>query len=133
MKRKVFVIFTTMALLGNCLTPATACGPVIPVDIFSFRTNPDLSFTSYAAGNLGIILPAFAKSYLVIAYRYLVDKPLAKDEQIAAYKLWRIRIRYPGDYNTSTPMDPWVSARANVPNVGGVTIDPLRRIPALLH
>ena len=128
MKRKLFVMLTTMALLCPLTMPVFACGPFIPEDTFSFSTNPDLPLKSYATGNLGVIRPTFAKSYLVVAYRYLVDKPLSAEEQMAAYQLWKSRINYAGQFDNAALTDAWTAARRKVPGLASVTVDPQRRV-----
>jgi hypothetical protein len=129
MIRKYFVVVLLTSLIGNLLVPTLACGPFIPAAVYSFQNNPDLPLKSYAAGNLGVVLPSFAKSYLVVAYRYLNGKPLSKEEQTAAEALWKDRVRYGGaDDNSAPGVDSWTSVRKKVAGVKAVTIDPLRKI-----
>lgn len=60
-----------------------------PGDPFQdYSQHPDVPFDKYARGQLGIVQPTFAKSYLVVAYRYFSGVPLTKDEQDAALALW---------------------------------------------
>jgi hypothetical protein len=47
---------------------ARACGPESIDPIFVFKTSPDLPFSQYARGNLGIVRPSFGRKTLVIAY-----------------------------------------------------------------
>jgi hypothetical protein len=127
MIRKYFVAVSTVALLGNLLLPTIACGPFIPQAIYSYQNNPDLPLKSYAAGNLGVVLPSFAKSYLVVAYRYFSDKPLSKEEQAATVSLWKNRVNQGADDNSTAGVDSWTSVRKKVAGVKAVTIDPLRK------
>ncbi|MFN7920405.1 MAG: hypothetical protein U0Q16_09925 [Bryobacteraceae bacterium] len=71
----------TAILLALTATPAEApsCGPIFPEAVFSFeKTPPD--FTGYSNGRLGVHRPTFWRRYQVIAYRYLSDSPLTRDE-----------------------------------------------------
>jgi hypothetical protein len=61
-----------------------------------FSLHPDVPLEKYAAGSLGIVHPSFARSYLVVAYRYFSGVPLNKDEQLGAQAVWSVRI---GDSN----------------------------------
>jgi len=56
-----------------------------------YSKHPDVPIEKFVQGNLGILQPSFARSYLVVAYRYLSGVPLAKDEQEAAQALWENR------------------------------------------
>ena len=48
-----------------------ACGPTFGMAVFSFRRHPDLPREPFLNGELGILQPTYARSYLVIAYRHL--------------------------------------------------------------
>jgi hypothetical protein len=61
-----------------------------PFDDFS--VHPDVPLEKFAAGRLGIVKPTFARSYLVVAFRYASGAPLTKDEQLAASALWENRV-----------------------------------------
>lgn len=60
------------ALLGLAAAAAwKACGPDFYRAVFSYLRHPDLPRTEFIDGRLGVLQPTFARSYLVIAYRYL--------------------------------------------------------------
>jgi hypothetical protein len=50
---------------------AEACAPDFFRAVFSYARHPDLPRTEFINGRLGVFQPTFARSYLVIAYRYL--------------------------------------------------------------
>lgn len=50
---------------------ARACAPDFFRAVFSYVRHPDLPRTEFIDGRLGVLQPTFARSYLVIAYRYL--------------------------------------------------------------
>jgi hypothetical protein len=59
-----------------------------PEPFSDFTLHPDAPLQKYAAGRIGIAKPTFARSYLVVAYRYFSGVPLTKKEQIEADALW---------------------------------------------
>lgn len=48
---------------------------------FSFRVRPDDPIDAYTSGRIGIIGPEYARSYLVVAYRYLSGNPPSAAER----------------------------------------------------
>src|SRR5215831_5801030 len=84
------------------------------------NSHPDLPLQKFAAGRLGIVEPTFARSYLVVAYRYFAAVPLTKDEQFAASALWSARIGNENvvdqpDWNSDNPgraKNPYIEARS---------------------
>lgn len=89
------VIASLLALSFMCapVTPTQACAPDLAYSILVNGNHPDLPLKLYAAGNLGIVQPGWAKSYLVVAYRYLTLKPLSRNEQDSIVNLWHYRIK----------------------------------------
>lgn len=67
----------------------TCADPGDPFD--DYAIHPDIPLAKYAQGNLGIVQPTFARSYLVPAYRYLSGVPLTKNEQQGVQALWEAR------------------------------------------
>jgi hypothetical protein len=115
MKATRFVLlFTAVAIL--IARPTDSCsfseGPA-----FVFAKRPDAPVSAYAAGRLGILMPTFAHSHLVVAWRYLAGKPLSEIEQKAVRAYYRERLREP----RFTEQDPnrngvseWVAVRNSV-------------------
>jgi hypothetical protein len=63
-----------------------------PGDPFAdYSQHPDIPLEKFVQGQLGIVEPTFARSYLVVAYRYATGVPLTKDEQEGAIAVWRNR------------------------------------------
>lgn len=95
MKRRVArsVVAISIVLALVIPPPATwACGPFFTEAIFIQTKHPDLPFERYAAGELGIVRPSYARSYLVVAYRYWQGKGLTATEQKQAVELWNHRL-----------------------------------------
>jgi hypothetical protein len=95
MKRPLFVrlaiAFSCVALLLVTARVIKSCSDVPdPFDNFSFH--PDVPLDKFAAGRLGLVERTFARSYLVVAYRYASGVPLTKDEQLGASALWHHRL-----------------------------------------
>src|SRR6516225_6342316 len=91
--KALIVIFISGALLLAGLPPrAGACGPYFEEAIFTRPDHPDDPLSGFAAGQLGVIQPSYARSYLVVAYRYLSGPPLTATEQQDAVALWNERL-----------------------------------------
>ncbi len=60
-------------------------------EIFS-TTHPDFPLRFFADGNLGVVDPTLAKSYLCVVYRYLTKNPLDAREQESIVSLWHDRL-----------------------------------------
>ncbi len=109
-------ILAAMAALLYFASPTPGCGPFFPQAIFTNAWNPDLPFGHFAGGQMGILQPTFARTYLVIAYRYIsaVGMPAAAREQTLA--IWNRNVT-PEDYDAasaaaSTPAKNWLATRA---------------------
>jgi hypothetical protein len=63
------VLFAAFVPAGWWL--AKACAPDFFVPVFTYKRHPDLPRSGFINGRLGVLQPTFARSYLVIAYRYL--------------------------------------------------------------
>jgi len=81
----------------------------------------DADLTPFVAGQLGIIRPELFNRFKVVAYRYLIDKPLSVEEQSAfvRYHNQARDMSYEGaesQTETAPPPSPqqvWISARMN--------------------
>lgn len=93
---------------------AIACAPVFPKAVFVYARHPDFPRTEYLSGKLGIFEPGYARSYLVIAYRYLNGPGLNAVEREQVRDYWKDRET--GDWdNTATDwVTRWEQARLRV-------------------
>src|SRR6266478_1292441 len=93
--------------------PAMTCGPFFAKVIFSFSLHPDFPLTRFAGGELGIVQSTYARSYLIVAYRYMTGKPLDKAEQESVAALWRRRFAHSlfADDAHPDPAAEWLAAR----------------------
>lgn len=98
-------------------SPATnACGPFLLTAIFSFETHPDFPLDRYVAGELGVVQPTYARSYLVVAYRHLSGLNYNEQEQKALVELWNERLSFQWS-NSQTASETWLEARKKIPGV----------------
>jgi hypothetical protein len=83
MKRRALLAVVLMASLLPYLGPrlAQACAPVFAVAVFHYKRHPDLPRDRFIRGNLGVIQPTWARSYLVLSYRYLAGVGLDDSER----------------------------------------------------
>jgi hypothetical protein len=105
-------------LLAAVTVAVTTAGPILAcavenIESFSWTAHPNLPIEPYVAGKLGIVQPTFARSYLVIAYRYLSGHPLSKAECNGASKLINHRL---WDESSAEAADTseWQAARQKV-------------------
>lgn len=108
-------VAAVIVMLAVLLTPANifscAYGALEPV--FTLAEGPEPPLDSFTQGTLGIVLPSYERSFLVVAYRYLASKPLSKAEQMAFEQAW---VAPQGnDFEPSAPVDAqiytWEKAR----------------------
>lgn len=90
--KKVTALVMSAGILLLQTMPALACAPAFPEAVMFNTLRPDLPLKAYAAGNLGIIQGSYAKSYLCVAYRYLLNSPLSSNEQKTICRLWYHRL-----------------------------------------
>jgi len=104
--------FLSMTILAFCVPYAAGCGSPYYYAVFTYSLYPDYSLADFTRGNLGVVNPGFARSYLYVAYRYLSNKPFDGEEQKALLKLWKERLNYRAhDEKTKS----WIEARKAVP------------------
>src|SRR5262245_47521476 len=115
MKRcKVGIAVVLCSVLLFWLPPrALACGPYFDQAIFTHQDHPDFPLSLFAQGRIGVIQPTYARSYLVVAYRYLSGVALSPGEQQAAVSVWDERLNHPETTSDNT-LKKWTDARARV-------------------
>jgi hypothetical protein len=118
MKVRICGFVFASALLAGVVSPTVACGPFFTDDVFQFTVHPDLPLKKFAAGQLGIVRGTFARSYLIVAYRYLTEHPLSSREQSDIVKLWENRIDASSPAGSIDATTKWQAARKSL---GGAT------------
>lgn len=111
-----------LVVLAICVPPqpAGACSeaPWMPPD-FVLTTGPE-DLDAFAAGDLGIVLPDYARSYLIVAYRAMIGKPLTEVERQGAMRVWRKRLGR-GPWVEREGLDAWLAVRSGVCGSAGWT------------
>jgi hypothetical protein len=101
------LVIAMMAVLLCGTRPALSCGPFSARAVFTYDKHPDLPLARFAAGELGVLEPTYARSYLVVAYRYFTGAALDKEEQKAALALWDERLSH---YWENDDSEKWAKA-----------------------
>ncbi|MBS1957811.1 MAG: hypothetical protein JST89_26740, partial [Cyanobacteria bacterium SZAS-4] len=114
--KKPFALALSLAFVCNFnALPGKTCsfggGPY-----FTYTIHPDFPMSKFSAGQLGILQNGYARSYLMVAWRYLSNKPLSAQEQDAFNKLWESRLAI-NDFSCAAVTDSWIKLRATVPGV----------------
>jgi len=60
-----------------------ACGPFFTDAIFVYTKHPDFPLERFAKGQLGVLRPSYACSYLFAAYRNLTNAAFSDSEEAA--------------------------------------------------
>lgn len=96
---------------------AEACGPIFPSAVIINWTHPDMPLKLFAQGNIGIVQPSWARSYMCVTYRYLNNAPLNEKEQSSIVRLWHKRlgeVDFFAEGVYTDPLDKYLKARAKV-------------------
>ena len=59
-----------------------------PHAVFSYEYHPSLPRDDYTAGELGIVVPTYARAYLYVAYRWMSGAAVTPEEQREVRKRW---------------------------------------------
>ncbi len=114
MKRLALTIVPALllALAGRWLVKACAQPVVFPVFVYS--RHPDLPRSEFIDGRMGVLQPTFARSYLVIAYRYLNGVGLNEREREQARDFYKDRETGDWDHTGTDWSDYWRRTRSTV-------------------
>lgn len=111
--------FSALAMSAAILLSAPlalACGPFTLSAVFTFTVHPEYPLEHFARGDIGVVQPSYARSYLVVAYRHLAGISLNEEEQKAVVELWRDRLDL--RWSEEDARQIWLQARAKVLGVG---------------
>lgn len=97
--------------------PAFACGPFALDAIFTFTVHPQFPLERYARGEIGVVQPSYARSYLYVAYRELAGSPFNEKEQKGLTELWKARLEYNWELGDQEWIKEWLTARQRVPGL----------------
>ena len=111
---KSFIVMLVLASMLCGPRPAIACGPFAREAIFSYRKHPDLPLDRFARGELGVLQPSYARSYLYVAYRYMNSLSFTTAEQQALMSLWQDRLSFDWESSAEDGKNAWLAARKKV-------------------
>ncbi|HYU99141.1 MAG TPA: hypothetical protein VE977_09965 [Pyrinomonadaceae bacterium] len=116
-RRSAFAIALLAAILFQA--PLTlACGPFSLNAVFSFSVHPEYPLERFAAGEIGIVQPSYARSYLYVAYRYFKGERFDGTEQQALVALWHERLNHSWESGEEQAVKAWLDARQKVVGLG---------------
>jgi hypothetical protein len=107
--RTILVVAVSIFLVAT----GESCGPEFAGLVFTREHGPDAPVSAFTKGKIGIPLPSWWRSYLVVAYRYLEGKPLSADEARSFAEFWGTeqKFGFPSD-PANKALAKWVKARA---------------------
>lgn len=106
----VAAVAAAVVLFGG-RQPLDACGPFFERAVFTTMRHPDFPLSGFAAGTLGIVEPTYARSYLVMAYRYITGLPLTSNDAKAVVDLWLDRMQLATAPDPPDPVKGWLHDR----------------------
>src|SRR6185295_12956128 len=111
--RSIFAFVLAATFL--CQPPLSlACGPFTMSAVFAFTIHPEYPLENFARGELGVVRPSYARSYLYVAYRYFAGASFTATEQHALVELWSDRLNLRWDPSDGGEITAWLSARKKV-------------------
>jgi hypothetical protein len=99
-------------------TPAFACGPFTLNAVFTFVVHPELPLENFARGEIGVVQPSYARSYLFAAYRNLNGANFSASEQADLIGLWKERMDFSSPDPDTESTKAWSEARQKVAGTG---------------
>ena len=117
MKRRAVIAATLLLIPVLAWRIAEACAPVFAVAVFHYKRHPDLPRSKFIDGNLGVIQPTWARSYLVLSYRHLAGIGLDGAERDQARDYYKDRDTQWWDRIGTDWVARWRTARARVPGI----------------
>jgi hypothetical protein len=114
------VIVISMAMLIDPYA-LYGCGPSMPSVIFTYSLHPDFPLNRYARGELGVLQPTYARSYLLVAYRHMSGAGVDSREEKALVSLWRERLLIDDEPSIDKAMNQWLDERNKITGAGHPT------------
>jgi len=115
MRRKLLKSLINAGLvLIMFVTSTLACGPFTMEAIFVYTVHPAYPLDRFAKGEMGVIQPTYARSYLYAAYRHLSGESFSAAEQKALTELWTDRLEQRWELGDIEWVKSWLEARQKV-------------------
>jgi len=115
-RNSITSIAIACALSAVAAQPTDACGPFSKIAVFVTSNHPDFPMKRFASGELGVINPHYARSFLVVGYRYLAGVKSSPADQKAFVALWDRRLEAL-DVDVQIALKAWTTERNKVLNV----------------
>lgn len=117
-RRSIFAIAILVTILFQ--SPLSfACGPFSLEAVFTFTVHPEFPLEKFARGDIGVVQPSYARSYLYVAYRHLKGNGFDQTGQQALVDLWRDRLDLRWESGEEQAVKGWLSTRQKVPGLVG--------------
>jgi hypothetical protein len=104
--RKIGSLVLLLSLVFQ--SAALACGPDTIEPIFVLTSSPDVPFSDFAKGKIGILQSTFGRKTLVVAHRYLSGGSFTEDEQRVIASALKGR---PPEEQNDEAIKEWAAAR----------------------
>jgi hypothetical protein len=114
---RTFIAFALLTIIFWHAPISLACGPFTLSAIFTFTVHPEYPLEKFASGDVGVLQPTYARSYLFVAYRHLIGAGFTQQEQRALVDLWRARLDFKWRTDGQDWVQEWLAARVKVPGV----------------
>ncbi len=107
---------SALFLFFSFLSTGIPCGPGYISPVFDTTSVPELPFTDFAAGRLGIVKGKFRRSVLIAAYRHIAGRGLNTPEQQALVEVWNAEVNRKDfrDDSVDEAVKAWVEKRKEV-------------------
>lgn len=112
--KRILLTVTLVVLAAAGWRFAKACAPDFYRAVFSYVRHPDLPRSGFIDGRLGILQPTFARSYLVIAYRYLNGVGMNPREREQARDYYKDRATDSWDHTGTDWPARWRAVRSQI-------------------
>lgn len=112
-----FALLLSLLMLGGA-RPGLACGPFSLDAVFVFNVHPDFPLERFTRGEVGVVQPTYARSYLYAAYRQMSGTGFSREEQSALLELWKQRLDFSWKDDEAYATKIWLDARKQIPGVG---------------
>lgn len=115
--RSLFAFALAVSFIVSMLpAPVSACSGESLSAVYAYRKHPDLPLDRFARGELGVLRPTFARSYLFVAYRHLTGAALDDAESREVTRLWNERLEnsWTANERQDDPKGEWIAARSKI-------------------
>jgi hypothetical protein len=85
--------------------------------VFVFTVHPRYPLERFARGEIGVVQPSYARSYLFVTYKYLNGGSFSQREQRMLTELWNDRLAYGWTLKEEDWINSWLTARKKIPGL----------------